>query len=317
MSLAPSLDRYVTLPDLRVGEINRPTRVRAQAGGKGFNAARTARALGAEVSVLSVIGGDTGRTVRSQAEQDGFRSAWIETLAETRQCTCLLDEHTHEMTEIYEPVPELPAEHWDPLQAAFDALLTSAHPDTIVLLSGRIPPGWPADAFAGLTGAARARGLRVLVDSDGPTVASTLAASPAVVKVNEHEARSAAGKPARDGILTVAAELIARGARSAIVTLGPAGSLVLDTAARGYLVEGPAIRDALAVGSGDAYLAGLAVALGHGMALPEAAAAGTAAARANARHFEAGRITQTEAEAERGTVRIRPWSCREATPNDA
>jgi fructose-1-phosphate kinase PfkB-like protein len=75
--------------------------------------------------------------------------------------------------------------------------------------------------------------------------------------------------------------LLDLGAATAIVTLGPEGAVVA-TAVGASLLEPPAIRGAYPVGSGDAFLGGMAVGVARGDDIIEAARLGLAAGIANA-----------------------------------
>ena len=51
----PSIDRLVEVAAFRHGEIHRPLATTTVAGGKGFNVARVAAALGAEVTAIGPL----------------------------------------------------------------------------------------------------------------------------------------------------------------------------------------------------------------------------------------------------------------------
>jgi sugar/nucleoside kinase (ribokinase family) len=115
-----------------------------------------------------------------------------------------------------------------------------------------------------------------------------------------------------------------------VITLGPGGALCLAEDGRRLEVRHDPLEHALPVGSGDAFLAGLAVrrlrpypvpdpvpsdlvpvrladptvdAVPDG--LPEALRYAAAAGRANARHLEAGSCTPATVQAELSTIVVR------------
>ncbi|MDQ7906334.1 PfkB family carbohydrate kinase [Phytohabitans sp. ZYX-F-186] len=295
MSLAPSLDRYAWLPALRLGGINRPRDVLVRAGGKGLNAARAATSLGVPTRAVALVGGATGEVMR--AHTDGLDVSWVDSGVETRECQCLLDEGTGTLTQVYEPVRAVPAALWPGVRAAVVEHVERLGPGDAVALSGRVPPGLPVTALAEIVDVAAARGVPVLVDSDGPALAAALARRPDLVKVNEHEAAAVTGAPAQGWASAEA--LRALGARAAVVTAGPGGARYLGPDGR-RAVTHPPLDGALPVGSGDAFLAGLAAAhLADGGAdVLAGLRLAAAAARANARHLPAGDFTRAEVEAE-------------------
>jgi fructose-1-phosphate kinase PfkB-like protein len=110
-----------------------------------------------------------------------------------------------------------------------------------------------------------------------------------VVKVNAAEAGEASAVPVVDigSAVAAAGVLRERGAVSVIVSMGTAGAVVVDGAGTTRLLP-PDIRGLYPVGSGDAFLGGLAVALALGEPLEAAAQLGMAAAIANAQVPGAG-----------------------------
>jgi len=110
-----------------------------------------------------------------------------------------------------------------------------------------------------------------------------------LVKLNASEAGEATGVAVTDArSAAVAAErLLAAGAAAVVVTLGVDGAVVVGAGGRARLVA-PAMVGAYPVGSGDAFLGGLAVALARGDATVEAARLGCAAGIANAQMPGAG-----------------------------
>lgn len=308
VGLATSLDRYAWLPPMRLGEINRPREVLVRAGGKGLNAARAALGLGVCVRSVSLAGGETGQTLRALAPPLDVR--FVDSGAETRQCLCLLGDDGV-LTEVYEPVLPVSPTIWP---SVLSAVADEIDECDLVALSGRVQPGLPVDALAEIVDLAVARGVPVFVDSDGPALIAAIRRGPTLVKVNAAEAAAAA-----PGDLS---ELQKLGAKSVVVTTGATGARYLGADGSRLMVSHHAIPDALPVGSGDAFLAGLAAAWLRGSSgppfggsssgpatggLPEPAEAlriAAAAARANARRLPAGDISWDQVKAELPAVRI-------------
>lgn len=309
VSLAPSLDRYLRLPVFTVGAINRPASVVERAGGKGLNVARAAKALAAPVRSLVLAGGDTGARLRRLAAAEGAAVTWVDGKAETRQCACLLDETSGELTEVYEPVRPVPASVWPRFEAAVDDLAATLTDADVVAVSGRVPGGLPVDALAAIVVRARAAGAEVLVDSDGPHLRAAVQAGPDLIKVNRAEAERATG--AADP--WVAADALRRGgARSVVVTLGEGGAVHVGTHGERLSVAHEPVPRALPVGSGDAFTAGWATArLGpepETYREPEDRLRfASAVARANARVLEAGDVSAGSVARELPAVRVRRY----------
>ena len=274
VSLAPAVDRYARLPAMTLGTINRPREVLTQAGGKGLNAARAAMRLDVPTRVVLLA----GTALRDLAGD--FHVRFVDSGTETRQCLCLLDD-AGVLTEIYEPLLPVPAAVWP---AVLEAVADEIARADLVALSGRVPPGLPITALASFVNLAHERGVPVIVDAEGPALAAAIAAGPTLVKINQAEAAT-----------------VDLGSQPAIITAGATGARYRQTE-----VSHDPIENALPVGSGDAFLAGLAAdwlragAFDPATALPLAAAA----ARANARHLPAGDITWPSVRAELPAITV-------------
>jgi len=104
----PSVDRLFAVERLTPGEIHRPAEFAQVPGGKGLNVARSAAALGGEVTAAALLGGHAGRWIAEQLEAEGvpLRAVWFE--AETRSSLSVAGA-IEGLTEFYEhghPVSE-------------------------------------------------------------------------------------------------------------------------------------------------------------------------------------------------------------------
>jgi len=160
----------------------------------------------------------------------------------------------------------------------------------------------------------RSADVPVLVDSDGEQLARAARRCPALVKVNAAEAAAATGADPEQP-WAAAHALQGMGAGTVVVTLGAEGSLGLAEDGRRFEVHHEPLERALPVGSGDAFLAGLAARyLANGStgthlaartSLDDALLHAAAAGRANARHLEAGSCTLAALLAELPAITVR------------
>jgi len=291
----PSVDRLYELDRLTVGEIHRPRAVVAVPGGKGLNAGRAAARLGGQVTAVGIVAGRTGDWIDEQLGRLGIDRRFARSGGETRTCVSIVDHARGAMTEIYERGEAVNPAAWEELERIIADELERGDV-AAVTLSGSLPPGAPQDGFARIVRlahrpAAAGASVPVLVDTYGPALAAVLAEGPAVVKINADEAGEASGVAVVDaGSAAAAADrLLGSGAASVVITLGLAGAVVVTATDRAHLVP-PDIRGPYPVGSGDAFLGGLAVGLGRGEALVDAARLGLAASVANARLPGAGEL---------------------------
>ena len=286
VTLNPTLDKTLSVPALRPGEVHRARFLRQDIGGKGINVSRALRALGVESIPIGFLGGATGRAMRDGLTAAGYDARFVEVPGETRQNLTLLDESTGVYTKINEPGPTIGPEHLAALYALVDEL---AAPGDLWALCGSLPPGAPADFYAHLVTAVQAHGAAAILDTSEAALRLGLAARPAGIKPNSEEAAQALGQTVSSDEEHVIAvrrlrDLLAPAPPPAPIvclTRGAAG-LVLAAGSELVMASPPSVAARSPVGAGDATLAGLLWALSDGCDATETArravACGTAAA---------------------------------------
>jgi 1-phosphofructokinase family hexose kinase len=297
----PSIDRFYEVDRLMPGAIHRPQAPVAVPGGKGLNAARAAARLGGRVTALGILAGRSGDWIEAAVAERGVDARWARSAGETRTCVSILDRSSGLVTEVYERGEPVDASAWSALEQHVAGELRRG--DVVALgLSGSLPAGAPPDGFARIAALARtaaggSSAVAVLADTYGPALAAVLAERPAVVKINAEEAGDATGIVVGDAASAeaAAAGLRDRGAASVVVTLGSAGAVVVSATGSTRLIP-PGLRGAYPVGSGDAFLGGLAVGIARGDGLPDAVRLGLAAGIANALVPGAGELDPREVE---------------------
>jgi 1-phosphofructokinase family hexose kinase len=275
---------------ITMGETHRPQKFVPVAGGKGLNAARAAATLGAKVCTIAILGGHAGNWIAEQLDTEAipYRALWV--AGETRSSLSVADRSTQEMTEFYERGEPIPESLWPQLLNVVEECLAGASQLTI---SGSLPPGAPLDGYRRIVALAHEQEVAVALDAAGEYLELALEAGPDLVKVNAVEASGLLGVDSDDvGSLDHASELRARAGgegHAAVITLGPHGIVAATPDGsqwRGTLnARGP-----YPVGSGDAFLAGLAVARDRDLTWSETLSLALGAAAANAELPGAARL---------------------------
>lgn len=258
-------------------------------GGKGLNVARTAAALGVPVTALAVLSGHAGRWISDALAASGVRGRYVWASGETRSCLSIYERSTRQLTEFYEEAGALSVASWDHLATHLaDELGVGA---ALVTMSGSLPRGVPIDGYARFCDMAAAAHARIAIDTHGEALRVALPARPWLVKVNRHEAGEATGLLVRDerSALESAEAMVAAGAQNALVTLGVHGAVFVGVDDR-IRLHGVSTVGPYPVGSGDAFLAGLAAAYLRGGTILESVRYGGAVATANALHPGAGEV---------------------------
>ncbi|GIH28480.1 sugar kinase [Acrocarpospora phusangensis] len=244
VTLNPALDVTYRVPGLTLEAVNRVAGVSVRAGGKGLNVARVLHALGHEVTALGLAGGPDGDRLVASA---GIPAAFTRVSGETRRTIAVVADSG--VTMLNEAGPRISLAEWSAFQADFARRAPRA---SAVVLSGSLPPGLPADAYAVL--AALAGDVPTVVDTEGDALINALAARPHVVKPNTDELNRTLGVTSvRDGAM----RLRELGARAVVVSDGPRG-LHADTP-EGLWRAVPPYAEGNPTGAGDAAVAAIAM----------------------------------------------------------
>ncbi|HNA89960.1 MAG TPA: PfkB family carbohydrate kinase, partial [Anaerolineales bacterium] len=128
------------------------------------------------------------------------------------------------------------------------------------------------------------------------------------IKVNAAELSDALGMKISNADQAIFAcnQLLNDGISSAAVTLGKDGAVLVEHSEI-WVAYPPVIKVVSSVGSGDAFLGGLAVALDRGHPLDVSLRHAVAAGAANALHFGGGKLSREEFERIRQDVTILPY----------
>lgn len=305
----PSLDLLFSAERLVWGDANRIPMPRRRAGGQGINVVRAARALRPEAEVHAIVplGGPVGDELRALLEAEGTRFTAVPIAGETRVFVGVRESETGRSLLLNPRGPELAEGEGEGLLAAVQGVLSGppavapsgsdtgggSGPRPVgkvgvwVAGCGSLPPGLPADFYARVGRAARARGARFVPDCDGAALAAAVEVADLLVP-NEQEAGRLAGRPVDGPLAAVAAgrSLLGRGPERVVITLGEKGAVAVEGTRAWWATAAPPPAAARhmaagsAVGAGDAFLAAFVEALDDGdataAALTRAVAAGTA-----------------------------------------
>ena len=279
VTLNPALDKTIYVERLVVGDTNRIERIETDAGGKGVNAARVLKELGADVLALGFLGGKAGRFIRHVLEEEGIPSDFVHVQGETRTNLAVEEASGTPPTTLNERGPTMDAQE---LERMIAKVTHAAAKCEMVLLGGSLPPGAPTDIYRTLGEGIAKAGAKVVLDADGPPMVEGLRARPFMIKPNLDEAQRLLDRNigTQDEAAAAARELASR-AEIAIISMGKQGAMAAtgDEVWKGIP---PEVRVVSTIGSGDSMLAGMMFRLCEGGDLSEALALGCAAGAATA-----------------------------------
>ena len=289
-----SVDRLMEANAVAVGAVTRVRNVIAGPGGKGAHVALTVATLGEPVRLVGIVDELHREWFQHFFAARGVEFDAVPVAGSIRTCVAVRDQEGR-TTEFLEPGPTLTSAE---RTALLDRFRTAASGISVIVLSGSVPAGVSANAYAELTDAVARAGGRVLLDASGTALRLGMAARPFLVKPNAEEAASLVGHPV-DSIEAAhaAAATIAAGVTAAVVTLGAQG-IVAVWNGRACRVPAPLLpQTGNIVASGDCLLGGIAVALARGGTANDALQLGVACGAANALTPEAGLIRRADVEA--------------------
>lgn len=292
-----AIDFTMLVDELRPGQIHRASESFGVAGGKGVNVARVVRALDGAAHCGGFLAGATGRYLADLAHGEGLEGDWTWVDGETRTCVMVAHPDHSDATVLNGAGMVVDGAAWLRLQA--DVLTAAARTRAGTLcFCGSLPPGSPVEAFDAALRACVAAGHHTWVDTSGAPLAMALAVPGVHIKVNRAELSAALGETLGSiaSIAQAARKLMGeRGLGAVAVTLGGEGA-VLVAPAGAWAAAAPEVPVVSSVGSGDAMLAGLVLALERGDSPQDALRHAVAAGSANAMSLGGGRFTRTEFE---------------------
>jgi 1-phosphofructokinase family hexose kinase len=283
ISANPAIDRRLRLKSIAVGEVNRALSAEPFPGGKAAHVAMVAHALGTEVMWVGFLGGAAGEECETGLSALGLPLTVVRTGSETRANLEIISSDGT-ITEILEPGGTVTESEVERFVGTCRDLFAESRPDTQVVISGSLPPGAPVDLYSELVRLAHVYNFRALLDTSGEALSHGLKAGPDLIKPNRDEASAFAGYPITNAIAAteVAQTFFKANARSVALSLGADGMLwqgSLDSPP--FISKLPAISNRSSVGSGDAALAGFAVAYERGLCEEEAIGLAVACGAAN------------------------------------
>jgi 1-phosphofructokinase family hexose kinase len=280
LTFNPAVDKTLFVPRLGLGTVNRVGHSQIDPGGKGINVSRVVHRLGRPTIAFGFLAGNLGAIVTRALDEEGVahRFAWV--AGETRLDVVVVDEASGTSTNLYDRGPEVDAASLDRLLADVGRWLPAAR---VLVAAGSLPPGVLPDVYARLLAEASRAGVHTILDADGETLRRGLAGRPSLIKPNVEEAEALLGRrlPDMAAIVVAARELLARGPRAVVVSMGRRGS-ICATAERVLHAIPPQVERHSTVGSGDSLVAGLAIALAEEGDIADALRLGTAAGAATA-----------------------------------
>lgn len=230
-------------------------------GGGGINVARVLHALGGETEALLLAGGVTGNLVAELLAEAGVPHRVLPIAGRTRISLTVHDDSDGQEYRFVPEGPEVTESEWKAVLAALETIDAGW-----LVVSGSLPRGVPADFYARVGDLARRRGQRFVLDTSGAALEAAIGHGITLIKPSLRELETLVGRalPTVADREAAAQRLIADGAAAMIVvSLGREGAMLVES---GGIAHRPALEGPVrsTVGAGDAFVAGMVLALSRG-----------------------------------------------------
>ncbi|MFS0671605.1 1-phosphofructokinase [Ornithinibacillus sp. 179-J 7C1 HS] len=250
ITLNPSIDYVVNIPQVTLGKLNKMESDLKLPGGKGINVSRILHEIGKDTVALGFLGGFTGDFISDWLKKDGVQSDFIRIQEDTRINIKLKSDVE---TEINGRGPTISEEESKELMDKLNQLSK----DDTVILSGSKPPSLPEDYYLNLIELISRQGASFIIDTTGRELLAALSNNPLLVKPNKEELAELfqVSISTEEDVLLYGKKLLELGAEHVIVSMAGEGAL-LFTKNGIYKGINPKGTVKNSVGAGDSMIAG-------------------------------------------------------------
>ncbi len=290
VTMNPAIDKIYFVDNYRLGEVHRPSETIVSPGGKGLNVARVAKMMGEEVCATGPLGGGNGLYIKEGIEALGIQPAFCQIEGETRICINVTDRKSHQCTEVLEGGPVLSKEEVVSQMVVFEELMEGAE---VVTISGSLAKGVPSTFYSHMIERAKVHGIKVILDSSGDAFSAGFKAKPYAIKPNEDELKELYMGPLEslEDKMEAIRYFKSQGIEMPIISLGKDGSLA-GLSDGIYKVSLGSVDVINTVGSGDSFVAGLAVGIRRGLDEKSLLKMASACGTANTQYAQTGYVEE-------------------------
>lgn len=270
--MSPCLDITMELDALNVGQTNIVKNKTITLGGKGLNVAIGIARLGGQSFATGLMYNENGYAFEHALHKEGvdFTFAWSK--GRVRENYKFIDSRSM-LTEVNDVGAEISKEK---AEEVLDMVRMLSAKKKVTVLSGGLPKGVHPEFYGSLVRAVDKSSLKV-VDASGARLFSAVSEGVDLVKPNLEELQNALGRhiTSKDEMLSACYELLDRGAKRVLLSLGKEGAIITD-GTRAYHCKSLNVAVNSTVGAGDGMVAGATMMLQEDAPLSEILRAGIA-----------------------------------------
>ena len=274
--MSPCTDVTIELDAFNVGKTNIVKRKALTFGGKGLNVAIGVKRLGEECHTTGIMYNENGFMFENVLDKEGVPFTFVWNKGRARENYKFIDRRAM-LTEVNDVGEEISREKAEEVLAMVRMLSAKSK---VAVLSGGLPRGVHPSFYAELVKAVDGNCMKI-VDASGARMFAALDERVDLVKPNIDELEDTIGRQveSKEDMLAGCYELINRGAKRVLLSLGKRGAVITD-GRENYFCKSLQVAVNSTVGAGDGMVAAAAVQLEKGAALPAILRAGVAAGTA-------------------------------------
>lgn len=252
LTLNPSLDYLITVPDFQMGCTNRTREERIIPGGKGINVSKVLSNLGVKSTAFGFVAGFTGEEIRRRTKEYGIHAEYISVPTGISRINIKL--LSVDGTEINGQGPQIGEVEQKMLLEQMKRLKKG----DVFVLAGSIPGALPPDIYSRIMETLKGEGVQFVVDTTKESMVAALKQKPFLVKPNHHELGELFHTTisSKEMAVAYAKRLQEMGAKNVLVSMASQGAVFLSE--KGDIIKKDAPKGNVinAVGAGDSMVAG-------------------------------------------------------------
>lgn len=280
--LSPCIDVTIELDALNIGKVNVIKSKSLSFTGKALNVAIGVARLGGEPYATGFMYNENASDFEQSLDREGVPFTFVWNNGRVRENYKFIDEKSMltEINGVSEPIDPIKLD-----ELAHMVSSISQHAN-VTIISGGLPIGVPNEYYATLF---RVLGdnTKKIVDAEGAKMFAALNVGVDLVKPNIDELEACLGRElkTREEMLGGCKELIDRGAKMVLLSLGREGAIITD-GSKSYYCRSMNVAVNSAVGAGDAMVAAAAMKMQEDADMPTILRAGVAAGTASVTTFD-------------------------------
>ncbi len=274
--MSPCTDVTIELDSLNIGRTNTVKSKSLSFGGKALNVAIGVSRLGADAYVTGLMYNENGYMFENALDKEGVPFTFVWNKGRARENYKFIDSRSMltEVNDVGEPVAK------EKTEEVLGLVRMLSVRSGVTVLSGGLPKGVEESYYGRLAAAIDEKSMRI-VDATGLRVFSALNEGVDLVKPNLEELENTLGRniESKEDMLAGCYELLDRGAKRVLLSLGKQGAIITD-GTQNYYCKSINVAMNSTVGAGDGMVAAAAIKLEQGAPLAEILRAGVAAGTA-------------------------------------